>query len=137
MIFPIMVVDKVIPTGSCIHASFCKIVLWISFFIFYVISTANKSLPFFLDRPSILVPVNFMPNCCFAKFWSVSFTSSFPSKAGTFEYHSWSLKPPSRNISMAIYFKDATCSKFLSPVIRSSTCRSSFISATSARYFSV
>ena len=135
MIFPIMVADEIILRGSYINASFCRSIHLVSFLISDSNSTTNKSLSFFQDRPRISGSFSFMPNCCFAKPWSVSFTITFLSKAETFECHLWSLKPTSWNTYIAVSFNDATCSKFLPPAIRLWIYRSSCFSTISAEYF--
>ena len=80
MILSIMVVRENISKGSYTYASFCRSIHLISFLISDSISTANKSLPFFHDRPRIFNSFTLTTNCCFSKILSVSFTITFLSK---------------------------------------------------------
>ena len=89
------------------------------------------------DRPNIFVSFYFTPICCFAKVWSVSFTSSFPFKVETFKCHLGSSKSALWNTSIAIFFKDVTYLKLSPPVIKTSTYRLSFFLAISPGYFTV
>ena len=131
-----IVVGEIIPSRSYINLSFWRIVHFVSFETSDWIFTVCLSSSLFQERPNILVSFNFLPSCCFVYAWS-SVTTFFSSKVETLQCHSWNLKPAWLNIFIAISFNDATCSKLLPPEIRSSTYRSSFISATSIGYFSM
>ena len=129
MTFLITVVDEIIPKAPYIDISFRKIVLSVRFLIFDIIFTANKSLSCSKDRPNIFVSFNFTPNWYFAKLLSVSFANSFPS---TYEVQNLL-----HEIFVLLYLLMKSPVQFSSTVIRLSTYRLSFISTTSAGYFSM
>ena len=98
----------------CQGIRICKSVPLVSSLVLHGIFIASTFLLFFQDRYIIFVSFNFTFNCYLVKVWSVSFSSSFPSKANTCQCYLRTLKPASWNISIAISFKDASISNVFS-----------------------